>query len=54
MERAIWNLKRKYENWVSYFWKIETRELEVGGEKILISGLLPPYQYYKKGGKDFF
>ena len=35
------------------FLENETRELEVGGEKILISGLLPPYQYYKKGGKDF-
>lgn len=35
------------------FLENETRELEVRGEKILISGLLPPYKYYKKGGKDF-
>ncbi len=35
------------------FLENETKELEVKKEKILISGLLPPYKYYKKGGKDF-
>lgn len=35
------------------FLENETQELEVRGEKILISGLLPPYHYYKKGKGDF-
>lgn len=35
------------------FLENETEELEIGKEKILISGLLPPYKYYKKGSKDF-
>lgn len=35
------------------FLENETKELEIKNEKILISGLLPPYQYYKKGGRDF-
>ena len=35
------------------FLENETKELEVRGEKILISGLVPPYGYYKKSGCDF-
>lgn len=34
------------------FLENETQELEVRGEKILISGLLPPYHYYRKGKGD--
>ncbi len=35
------------------FLENETKELKIGKEKILVSGLLPPYKYYKKGSKDF-
>lgn len=45
--------EKKAEKLGVIFLENETKELEIKKEKILISGLLPPYKYYKKGGKDF-
>lgn len=47
------DFERKVRSLGVVFLENKTRELEVDGEKILISGLLPPYHYYKKRGKDF-